>query len=167
MKEQPMTVHVVAPTEGEVIQVGPITLRIIEDGSHTDHRVALVEGTLPPGSVGPPQHVHRRHDETFHVVSGTVRFTCGGEHVDAGPGTTVTAPIGVPHTFANPGDVPAVFVGTLTPDLYVGRLLPGAEVDPVGGRRPRRRRARRADGAVRDRDRPARGRVVTPRRLSV
>jgi mannose-6-phosphate isomerase-like protein (cupin superfamily) len=113
-------VHVVAPAEGEVIQMGPIRLRIVEDGSHTDHRVALVEGTLPPGSVGPPQHIHLQHDETFHVVSGMVRFTSGGEPVDAGPGTTVTAPIGVPHTFGNPGDVPAVFVCTLTPDLYVG-----------------------------------------------
>jgi mannose-6-phosphate isomerase-like protein (cupin superfamily) len=112
-------VHVVAPTEGEVIDLGPIRLRIIEDGTHTDHRVAVVEGTLSPGSSGPPQHIHREHDETFHVVSGTVRFTCGDKQVDAGPGTTVTAPIGVPHTFANPGDVPAVFIGTLTPDLYV------------------------------------------------
>ena len=40
-------VHVVGATEGEVIRLGPVTLRIIEDGSLTDHRVALVEGTLP------------------------------------------------------------------------------------------------------------------------
>ena len=112
-------VHVVAPTEGEVIQLGPVRIRIVEDGGLTYHRVAFLEGTLPPRSVGPPQHVHHRHDETFHVVSGVVRFTSGEEVIDAGPGTTVTAPIGVPHTFENPGDVPAVFVGTLTPDLYV------------------------------------------------
>ena len=127
-------VHVVSPDEGEVIQVGPIRLRIIEDGSHTDHRVALVEATLPPGGAGPPQHVHHQHDETFHVVSGTVRFTCGDAQVDAVPGTTVTAPIGVPHTFANPGDVPAVLVGTLTPDLYVNyfRELRGLAWGPTG-----------------------------------
>ena len=46
----------------------------------------------------------------------------------------VTAPIGVPHTFANPGDIPAVFVGTLTPDLYVGyfRELRGLAWGPSG-----------------------------------
>lgn len=115
-----MTVDVVTPTDGEIIELGPIRLRIIEDGSRTDHRVAFVEATLAPGSMGPPQHIHREHDEIFHVVSGTIRFTCGDRVVDAGPGTTVTAPIGAPHTFANPGDVPAVFVGSLTPDLYVG-----------------------------------------------
>jgi hypothetical protein len=37
-------VHVVSADEGEVIQLGPIRLRIIEDGSHTDHRVACSSG---------------------------------------------------------------------------------------------------------------------------
>jgi len=115
-----MSVNVVTPADGELLRMGPVRLRVIEDGSHTEHRLGLVEATLPPRSMGPPQHIHRRHEETFHVVSGTVRFTCGGDHVDAGPGTTVVAPIGVPHTFANRGDVPAVFVGSFTPDLYLG-----------------------------------------------
>jgi hypothetical protein len=46
----------------------------------------------------------------------------------------VTAPIGVSHTFENPGDVPAVFVGTLTPDLYVEyfRELRGLAWGPTG-----------------------------------
>lgn len=127
-------VHVVDASEGETIQLGPARIRIIEDGSHTGHRIAFLEATLAPGSVGPPQHVHRQHDETFHVVSGVVRFTCGDEVIDAGPGTTVVAPIGVPHTFANPGDTPAVFVGTLTPDLYVQyfRDLQGVPWGPTG-----------------------------------
>jgi oxalate decarboxylase/phosphoglucose isomerase-like protein (cupin superfamily) len=29
-------------------------------------------------------------------------------------------PPGAPHTFANPGDEPAVLLNTFTPDLYVG-----------------------------------------------
>ena len=46
----------------------------------------------------------------------------------------MTAPIGVPHTFANPGDVPAVLVGTLTPDHYVNyfRELRGLAWGPTG-----------------------------------
>ncbi len=31
----------------------------------------------------------------------------------------VMVPPGVPHTFANPGEVPAVMVSTVTPDLYM------------------------------------------------
>ncbi|MEU8262486.1 cupin domain-containing protein [Micromonospora sp. NPDC048999] len=77
--------------------------------------------SLPPGSDGPPQHIHRKHTETFYVVSGTVRLTSGSEHVDVSPGGLVTAPIGVPHTFSNPDpDQWATFACTVAPDLYIG-----------------------------------------------
>jgi cupin domain len=39
--------------------------------------------------------------------------------VDVEAGSCVTVPPGTPHTFANPFDQPAKFIGTLTPDLYV------------------------------------------------
>lgn len=95
-------------------------MRILEDGSHTGHRIGVVGGRLPPGSSGPPQHVHRRHTETFFVVSGTVRFISAAEHVDVTAGGIVTAPIGVPHTFANPDpDEWADFTCTVAPDLYI------------------------------------------------
>jgi pimeloyl-ACP methyl ester carboxylesterase len=38
---------------------------------------------------------------------------------DAPAGTFVMIPPGAPHTFANPGDTPAVLLNTFTPDLYV------------------------------------------------
>ena len=68
---------------------------------------------------GPPQHRHGRHDEGFYDVNGTARFTVGDQAYDAGPGTLVMVPPGAPHTFANPGDEPAVLLNTFTPDLYV------------------------------------------------
>ena len=68
---------------------------------------------------GPPQHRHGRHDEGFYVVTGTARFTVGDQAYDARPGTLVMVPPGAPHTFANPGDEPAVLLNTFTPDLYV------------------------------------------------
>jgi oxalate decarboxylase/phosphoglucose isomerase-like protein (cupin superfamily) len=43
----------------------------------------------------------------------------GDRAYDAGPGTLVMVPPGAPHTFANPGDEPAVLLNTFTPDLYV------------------------------------------------
>jgi oxalate decarboxylase/phosphoglucose isomerase-like protein (cupin superfamily) len=52
-------------------------------------------------------------------VTGTARFTVGDRAYDAGPGTLVMVPPGAPHTFANPGDEPAVLLNTFTPDLYV------------------------------------------------
>ncbi len=96
-------------------------MRVREDGSHTGRRIGIVEGTLPPGTDGPPQHIHREHTETFYVVSGTVRFISAAEHIDVSAGGLVTAPIGVPHTFANPDpDMAATFMCTVAPDLYIG-----------------------------------------------
>jgi mannose-6-phosphate isomerase-like protein (cupin superfamily) len=113
------SVSLVRPEDGERIQLGPITMRIIEDGSTTGHRLGIGEITVPPGTDGPPQHRHAKHDEGFYVVSGTVRFTVGYRVYDAPPGSLVTVPPGAPHTFANPGAEPAVILNTFTPDLYV------------------------------------------------
>jgi mannose-6-phosphate isomerase-like protein (cupin superfamily) len=112
-------VSVVMPVGGEAIQLGPVRLRILEDGRTTDHRLGIGEITLPPRTAGPPQHRHARHDEGFYVVSGTARFTVGDTTYDAPPGTLVMVPPGAPHTFANPGDEALVLLNTFTPDLYV------------------------------------------------
>lgn len=112
-------VSVVAPDGGEAIQLGPIQMRILEDGETTGHRLGVGEITVPPGTTGPPQHRHAQHDEGFYVVSGTARFTVGDTSYDAAAGTLVMVPPGTPHTFANPGDEPVVMLNTFTPDLYV------------------------------------------------
>lgn len=114
-----MTISIVAPGQGELISAGPMTLRVLEDGSSTEHRLGLVEISIPPGVDGPPQHIHRAHDETFYVISGAPTFTCGKEVNVAAVGTLVTAAPGTPHTFGNPGDAPAVILCTVTPDRYI------------------------------------------------
>ena len=125
-----MSIEVVDRTQGEVIQAGPMRLRILEDGQHTNHRLGLVEVIIPPHIDGPPQHIHRQHDETFFVISGTPAFTCGGQTINAQPGTLVTAPPGTPHTFANPGDQPVVMLCTVTPDLYINYFRDLAALTP-------------------------------------
>ena len=112
-------VLVVGPAEGEVIQLGPTRMRILEDGRTTGHRLGVGEITLAPHTSGPPQHRHAEHDEGFYVVSGTARFTVGDTTHDAGAGTLVMVPPGAPHTFANPTGEITVLLNTFTPDLYV------------------------------------------------
>jgi len=116
-----MDIRVIQPGEGELAFGGPMALRIIEDGSHTRHRLGLVEATLEPGPGRghPLPHIHREHEEVFIVTKGKVRFTSGTESFDAEAGTVVVVPIGVAHTFANPFDETAQFIGTMTPDLYI------------------------------------------------
>ena len=112
-------ISIVGPADGETALSGPATVRIIEDGSTTSHRLGMAEIVLAPHTTGPPQHRHAQHDEGFYVVSGTVRFTSGQTSFDAAPRTLVMVPPGAPHTFANLGDEPAVMLNTFTPDLYV------------------------------------------------
>ncbi|MEU5623002.1 cupin domain-containing protein [Streptomyces tendae] len=112
-------VSVVGPGDGETILLGTTRMRVLEDGSHTGHRLGMAESVLAPHTPGPPQHRHARHDEGFYVISGTVRFTVGDEDVDATAGTLVMVPPGAPHTFANTTGEPARMLSTFTPDLYV------------------------------------------------
>ncbi len=114
-----MSIHVVKPDGGEQSGGGPIRCRIIEDGSHTEHRLGLIESTVPAGPAAPPQHVHREHDETFIVTQGKLRFTSGDNSVDVEVGSCVVVPAGTPHTFSNPFSQQAKFICTLTPDRYV------------------------------------------------
>ncbi|SER82768.1 Cupin domain protein [Lentzea xinjiangensis] len=114
-----VAVSIVRPGEGELIANGPAQIRILEDGSNTAHRLGIGEVVIPPRTPGPPQHRHAQHDEGFYVLAGTVRFTIGTDNHDVGAGAWVTVPPGAPHTFANPGDDPAVMLTTFTPDLYV------------------------------------------------
>ena len=114
-----MGIRMVRPGEGEMLHAGPIGIRIIEDGSQTGHRLGLIEATIPPGPAQPPQHVHSEHDEVFIVTAGKLRFTSGDTSLDADAGTVVVVPPGEPHTFSNPFETTAVFLGTMTPDLYI------------------------------------------------
>jgi mannose-6-phosphate isomerase-like protein (cupin superfamily) len=125
---------VVRPGDGEQAGAATIPIRIIEDGSNTEHRVAVIEATLQPSPAGPPQHIHNKHDEIFIVTEGTIRFTSGGESVDVETGGCVTIPAGVPHTFSNPFSESARFIATMSPDLYVGyfRDLAGLPADERG-----------------------------------
>ncbi|MFE5329880.1 cupin domain-containing protein [Embleya sp. NPDC056575] len=112
-------VSVVGPDDGEVIVMATTRMRVLEDGSHTEHRLGVTESVLAPHTSGPPQHRHALHDEGFYIVSGTLVFTIGDTRHEATAGTLVVVPRGAPHTFANPTDQPAVLLSMFTPDLYV------------------------------------------------
>jgi mannose-6-phosphate isomerase-like protein (cupin superfamily) len=128
-------ISVVGPADGETALSGPATVRIIEDGSTTSHRLGMAEIVLAPHTSGPPQHRHAEHDEGFYVVSGTVRFTSGEKSFEASARTLVMVPPGAPHTFANPGDEPAIVLNTFTPDLYV-QYFRDVQNLAAGGERP-------------------------------
>jgi quercetin dioxygenase-like cupin family protein len=69
-------------------------------GVQTGGRFSLQEALLPRGAA-PPLHSHPQ-DETLYVLDGEVAFWLGEDDAPAcrgGPGTTVFAPAGTPHSF--------------------------------------------------------------------
>lgn len=127
-----MTVTLTRPGEGEAWSSGGVRFRVLEDGKTTGGRIGVVQCDLDPGWAGPPQHVHRGHDETFLVLAGTVRFASGHEDLLAPAGSLVTAPIGDPHTFGNPdADAPASLVCTVAPERYLGYFRELAALPPA------------------------------------
>ena len=134
---------ITGPGGGEAIDLGPTTMRILEDGSTTGHRLGVGEITVAPHSAAPPQHRHARHDEGFYVVSGTARFTVGAESYEPA-GQPGDDPPGAPHTFANrvtsrwscstrsPGSVRAVLPGPARHDRRGAALTPEADRERDG-----------------------------------
>ncbi|TGO59512.1 hypothetical protein BOTNAR_0161g00230 [Botryotinia narcissicola] len=120
-------VHYVKTETGEIITLGNVKLRVLEDGSRTDNRISTVEGTLPAGLKGPPAHWHEMHDECFLVTKGVITFRVPanpstGESektINAGVGDYVVVPPRAPHTFSNETDEEAKFVNTFTPAFYI------------------------------------------------
>jgi mannose-6-phosphate isomerase-like protein (cupin superfamily) len=95
--------------------------RVLEDGTHTEERLGVLDGQLPPGWAGPPPHVHREHEESFYVLAGAVRFFSGDTETVLSAGGFFLAPIGVPHGFGNASEVePARYLLTVSPQRYVG-----------------------------------------------
>jgi pimeloyl-ACP methyl ester carboxylesterase/mannose-6-phosphate isomerase-like protein (cupin superfamily) len=117
-REQPSAI-VLEPGSGRTIAMGPVRLSVKEDGTHTRGTLALAEFTIPPRAPSPLPHVHRAHEEGFYILEGEIEFTVGGESIRVGAGGWVFVPIGVPHTFRNPGDTSARFLNTFTPDRYI------------------------------------------------
>jgi hypothetical protein len=71
----PVNVKLYKKDTAEVLRVGPLTIRVYEDGSLTDNRVSGVLLEVPAGKSGPPMHWHRFHDELFLVTKGIVERT--------------------------------------------------------------------------------------------
>lgn len=126
-----MTLTINRAGEGESWSAAGADFRILADGSAVDGRWGLVECTLAPGWGGPPQHIHREHDESFFILTGTVKFTSGHDELLATSGALVTAPIGVPHAFSNADEeASASLMCTVTPERYIGYLKELASLTP-------------------------------------
>jgi quercetin dioxygenase-like cupin family protein len=83
-------------------------------GEATDGVVSIVEHPMQPRRLVPP-HVHQVEDELSYVLEGTFGVRIGDYEAEAGPGTYIYKPKGIPHTFWNPTDTPARMIELIFP----------------------------------------------------
>ena len=129
---------------GEEFHLGPLTILVKEDGSHTRQTVAVAEFRGKNFRI--PPHTHTQHDETIFVLEGEMGVLLGDQTFSAPAGTSFTIPIDVPHSIWNETEVPVRFLNTIVPARYLdyfhemalaatgGRLAPPDEMGRVMAR---------------------------------
>ena len=91
---------------------GPSRVATIKVGRE---EIAIIEFELEPGFGGPDPHSHADHIDSFYVLEGEAEFLMDGETVRLGAGSFAAAPLGVEHTFSNPGPGPARMLNVHAP----------------------------------------------------
>jgi mannose-6-phosphate isomerase-like protein (cupin superfamily) len=80
---------------GERLRFSDADFVIRASADTTGGAFTIIEEIAP---LDTPLHVHEREDELFYVLEGEHVFRCGDEEFEVGPGGTVFAPRGVPHS---------------------------------------------------------------------
>src|SRR5690242_2291316 len=88
----------------ETIRLGPITLRFLLTGDHSNGSVAAFEFVVPPAQrLAAPAHSHDHYEESFYGIDGVLTWTVDGKQIEVGPGQALCIPRGAIHRFDNHG----------------------------------------------------------------
>jgi quercetin dioxygenase-like cupin family protein len=99
---------------GPLADLGDHRARIKVSARDTDGAFLLADTDVDPQG-GVPPHIHDREDETFYILAGRFAIEVGEQSIEAGPGDTVFAPRGIPHTWRCISDTPGRFILLITP----------------------------------------------------
>lgn len=87
-----------AGQEGTSVWYMGCLFTVLAASEETGGRFGLLEMVASRG-LEPSRHLHHRDDEGFYVLEGRLTFYVGEETHEAGPGTFVFLPRGVPHSY--------------------------------------------------------------------
>lgn len=87
-------------------------------GAESRGEFVRARGFVAAHAPGPERHRHRRHSETFTVVTGHLTVEVAGRAVVLGPGDSVTAAAGEAHTFRNETDEEVELIGEARPAAH-------------------------------------------------
>ena len=104
---------------------------------NSDGQIVLhIDGSLPPGTSGPPLHVHFDQLEEGTVMAGTLGTQIAKEKTIVPAGESAVFPAGVPHKWWNAGDDLLHLCGQATPasdlDRYLQAIFAVVNASPTG-----------------------------------
>lgn len=112
----PQTADVRVNPSDETIRLGPVALRFLITGEHTNGSVTVFEATVPSGQrLAAPAHSHDHYEETIYGIEGVLTWTVDGRLIDVGPGQALCIPRGAIHRFDNNGSQDAKVFCAITP----------------------------------------------------
>jgi len=109
---------VVAIGGGHAIELPGWSMSVKVGANATGGALTVIHAGMDAGHPGPAEHIHDGHDETFFVLTGTLRFRLGDRYRSVTAGSTIFAPRGQAHGFSNPSGQRASYVVMLTPSGY-------------------------------------------------
>lgn len=98
MEQVRSTPLVLRPGEGEHLWSMGALMSVLLSSGTTGGEMSAMEVRFPAGTAT-PLHIHRHESELNYVLEGEMRFQCGEERYDVGPGSLVFVPRGEVHAF--------------------------------------------------------------------
>ena len=111
----------VAPDGGERVERSGRSHRILMELPELE----VIDLSFGPEFEGVDPHSHSDHVDSFYVLEGEAEFTLGDDVVRAGPGSWVSAPVGVTHGFRNAGDGELRLLNVHAPNVGFAQRLRG------------------------------------------
>jgi quercetin dioxygenase-like cupin family protein len=122
----------------EIINLGSLQLRFLQNKDGTAGSLDMFEMTLQPNARMPIPHFHDRWDETIYGLTGISSWRVDGKDIELAPGETVFIKRGVVHGFTNRSGEPARCLCTLSPGVLgaqyfrdMAALLSAGAPDPA------------------------------------
>ena len=101
----------------EIIKLGQIEVRYLQEGKETNGKVAMFEFKVPVGAKVPIPHYHENFDETGYGLEGIITYTVDGKVFDLKPGESYFIPRGAVHGFNNLGTADTKTLAVITPGI--------------------------------------------------
>jgi mannose-6-phosphate isomerase-like protein (cupin superfamily) len=131
---EPSATYRPADAPADLVYSSGNSVHYLATGASTDGLFGLYRWEMGREASGPGAHFHRSIDESFYVLTGTIRIFDGARWIDTAPGDFVHVPPGGIHAFRNESGEPASMLIHFAPGAPREGYFEGLAEFAVSGR---------------------------------